>query len=176
MDDDFERVDPAGRRTKRRYAHELFPHAEEGEVRPLSVEVPYWYARMTGFRINGSGWQEAAPGVGGKRVEAFLDVTRISLLADALAQGMTGDEAWAWADERVTDDMECAWERAYEVLGEDVAESIKPYPCGAGSPWHEHRSEPDERGMRFITCIPIPEDECALCTEPDPDLTDRSAS
>ena len=27
------------RRTKRRYAHELYPHAEEGETRPLEVEV-----------------------------------------------------------------------------------------------------------------------------------------
>lgn len=31
--------------TKRKYAHELYPHPAEGEVRPLAVEVPYLYAR-----------------------------------------------------------------------------------------------------------------------------------
>ena len=36
------------RRTKRRYAHELFPHPDECEVRPLAVEVPYLYARAIG--------------------------------------------------------------------------------------------------------------------------------
>jgi hypothetical protein len=29
------------RRTKRRYAHELYPHGEEGGTRSLEVEVPY---------------------------------------------------------------------------------------------------------------------------------------
>ena len=33
-------------RTKRRYAHELYPHAGEYEVRPLAVEVPYLYAQV----------------------------------------------------------------------------------------------------------------------------------
>ena len=34
------------RRTKRRYAFELFPHADEGEVRPLSIDVPYLYGAV----------------------------------------------------------------------------------------------------------------------------------
>ena len=33
------------RRTIRRYAHEIYPHGNEGETRDLAVEVPYLYAR-----------------------------------------------------------------------------------------------------------------------------------
>ena len=48
-------VEVAKRRTKRRYAHELYPHADEFEVRKLAVEVPYLYARAIGFEIEGTG-------------------------------------------------------------------------------------------------------------------------
>ena len=44
------------RRTKRRYAHELYPHAAEGDIRPLDVEVPYRIARAVGFDVQGTGW------------------------------------------------------------------------------------------------------------------------
>ena len=39
------------RRTIRRYAHEMYPHAEEGETRALAVEVPYLYARAVGLDV-----------------------------------------------------------------------------------------------------------------------------
>lgn len=45
--------------TIRKYAHELYPHAAEGEVRPLAVEVPYLYARMVGLSPFDTGWGAA---------------------------------------------------------------------------------------------------------------------
>lgn len=48
------------RRTKRRYAHELYPH-EEGTIRPLEVEVPYLYARALGLEIGGTSWLTVEP-------------------------------------------------------------------------------------------------------------------
>ena len=43
-------------RTKRRYAHELYPHADDFERRPLETEVPYLYARAHGIDIYGTGY------------------------------------------------------------------------------------------------------------------------
>lgn len=157
------------RRTKRRFAHELYPHAGEFDPpRPLSIEVPYLYARMAGMRPEGSGWIDldlGDPRAWG-RIDELVNAARIALLADALAQGMAGDEAWAWADERVTDDLEVAWERAYAVLGDDVVRSIKPYPCGDEPTSHDHLDAPDARGWRTVHRIAGRESDCADCTEP----------
>ena len=46
------------RRTIRRYAHEMYPHAEEGETRALAVEVPYLYAKAVGLDVWGTGWDD----------------------------------------------------------------------------------------------------------------------
>ena len=46
------------RRTIRRYAHEMYPHAEEGETRALAVEVPYLYAQAVGLNVWGTGWYD----------------------------------------------------------------------------------------------------------------------
>ena len=152
-----------GRRTKRRYAHELYPHAGEYETRPLAVEVPYLYARMVGLDVFGTNWHEV-PERAGARVAEYVAAVRLALLADAIHQGLTGDEAWTWANERVTEDSEIAYERAFHY---GVAtDRIKPYPCGPEPADHYHSGEPNVRGWRPSTRAPVPESECPDCTEP----------
>ena len=120
------------RRTIRRYAHEMYPHAEEGETRALAVEVPYLYAQAVGLNVWGTGWYDDKNDAG--RDRAILRVAQLgaarhmALVADALLQGMAGQEAWEWADLRAWDETgEWVYERAmhYGV----PAERIKPYPC-----------------------------------------------
>lgn len=169
----YQLVDPTpARRTKRRYAHELYPHAGETETRPLDVEVPYLWARYVGFNILGTSWHEVEPrSAAGARVQEWRDAGRIAALADALQRGVTGDEAWAWADGLLTDDMEPAWERACAVLGDDVIRSIKPYPCGPEPAHHYHDGERNPRGWTPSILIRIPESVCPECTEPIEALT-----
>jgi hypothetical protein len=155
------------RRTKRRYAHELYPHAEEGETRPLSVELPYLYARAQGFETDGTSWfdsERTTPEQRTARTLELLAARRVALLADALAQGMTGDEAWAWADALIWEyDGSGVWERA-EFYGVDPY-AIKSYPCGPEPMSHNHYSS-GTHGI--VTSIPMPESECLACTEPVP--------
>ncbi len=109
------------------YAHDLYPHAEEGETRPLSVEVPYLYARAIGVDVNdlGGDWTPA-------RINLLIYARRTALLADALHQGMTGDDAWAWADERCWDYTgSVVWERAVHY-GVPV-DRIRSYRVGGGA-------------------------------------------
>lgn len=155
------------RRTKRRYAHELFPNAEEGETRPLTVEVPYLYARAIGFEISGTGWSEVQPrGIGGDRVMYMIACRQIAFLADALIQGMTGDEAWEWADQRASEESgEWVGERS-EIYGVPY-DDIKPYPCGPEPDHHNHYDEPDAHGWRIVHRMQGAESECDECTEPE---------
>lgn len=163
-------TEQATRRTKRRYAHELYPHAEEGETRPLAVEVPYSYARAVGFDIYGTGWSEMegeALKLAGQRTHVMQSARIIAYLADALHQGLSGEEAWAWADARSWEyEGEILWERATHY-GIPV-DQIKPYPCGPEQSYHYHDSEPDERGRQQSTRIKTKESECAECTEEIP--------
>lgn len=153
------------RRTIRRYAHELYPHADEWEVRPLSVEVPYLLARAVGLSVFGTSWtidSEQACG----RIETLIQAIEIALLADALHQGMTGDEAWEWVacggDGQAQ--HETAFERAAHY-GVPVAR-IKPYPCGPERGHHDHMSTTgDVTGIGLVTRIDCPESECKTCTE-----------
>ena len=158
-------TETAQRRTKRRYAHELYPHAGEWEVRPLAVEVPYLYARMAGLSLFGTSWTQVEPRVAaGERTMQYIAAAEVALLADALAQGLTGDEAWRWAAERVTEDLEMAYERAahYGV----PLDRIKPYPCGPEPEHHDHLDEPDpRRGWRTVTRVEGRESDCPDCTE-----------
>lgn len=156
----------AGRRTKRRPAHELYPHAAEGEVRPLAVEVPYLYALFVGLDVHDTGWSDAEPRERGKRIVAWREAALVALLADALQQGLTGDEAWSWAAQRCESELEVPWERAVHH-GVPVRE-ILPYPCGPTPTDHYHYGPPDSRGWRGVTPVPGPEDDCPDCTEPDP--------
>lgn len=150
-------------RTKRRYAHELYPHAKQGEVRPLSVEVPYLYAQALGFDVSGTGWTaaEAKPLVQPRFVIMCLARER-ALLADAALQGLHGDEAWRWVREHLDESGEAVWDRAFEN-GVDP-NKIKPYECGP---------EPDDHmcsaGLSEGWRVGAPgrEDECPHCSEPD---------
>lgn len=154
------------RRTKRRYAHELYPHAVEGETRPLAVEVPYRYARAVGLDVYGTSWGSVEPpSLAAARISKFSAAARIALLADALAQGLTGDEAWTWADQHDADGMESFYERAAQhgIL----TDQIKPYPCGPEPDHHFHDGDPmPPFGWRSSVLIETPESACDECTEP----------
>jgi len=159
------------RRTKRRYAHELYPLAEEGEVRTLTVEVPALYASALGHEVWDTGWfegirtdehrQEAAD-----RTIALVQARQVAFLADALAQGLTGDDAWRWAAEYAAEESgELVWERAehYGVR----PEAIKPYPCGPTPAFHRHFSDQENR-CGVTSRVDGTEDTCPTCTEPIP--------
>ena len=151
------------RRTKRRYAHELYPHAGEWETRPLEVEVPYLYARAIGMDVWGTGWFEAEPKDAGARTQHLVNARQVALMGDAMLQGLAGQAAWEWADTRMTDDGECVYERAMHY-GVDPGQ-IKPYPCGPVPGHHEHLS-PEVNGYRTVTRVPGAEEDCEECTEP----------
>jgi hypothetical protein len=157
----------ATRRTKRRYAHELYPAGGEWEIRSLNVEVPRLYARAMGLEVEGTGWfklldsQETAREAS-DRTMRLIDARRLAFMADAMAQGLTGDDAWGWAARQATDESgELAWERA-EHYGVDP-NAIKPYPCGPEPIDHDHYSH-GTHGV--VTRIPLRESECHDCTEP----------
>jgi hypothetical protein len=158
------------RRTKRRLAHELYPSAEEFETRPLAVEVPYLYARAIGMDLYGTGWSDTQSEdlkLAGQRTIILGAARSQAFLADALLQGMTGDEAWAWADQRSWNyEGESLYERATHY-GVPV-DQIKPYPCGPELAYHYHDSEPDKRGNRWSKRVDVKESECPECTEDAP--------
>jgi len=157
-------------RTIRRYAHEIYPHPEEWEVRPLEADVPYLYAIAIGLDLNGTGWHDAPRGDAWAQEAVMTRCARLgterhlALLADALLQGLAGQEAWEWATQRAWDETgEWTWERAthYGV----PCDQIKPYPCGPEPENHEHLGQPDTHGRRAITFAQGRESECPDCTE-----------
>lgn len=159
------------RRTKRRYAHELYPHAEEYEIRSLDVDVPYLYAIAVGYAVQGTGWFDApwrtdewASLACSERTIGFITACQRALLADALLQGLGGQEAWEWAESRYSEDGELFYERAIHY-GVPV-ERIKPYPCGPEPEHHDHRIPSDRSGWWALHRIDGRESECADCTEP----------
>lgn len=169
------------RRTKRRYAHELFPHAEEWETRPLDVEVPYRLARAVGFDVNGTSWftgdTKEEHRRNGERTMAMINETRIALLAVALHKGMTGDVAWTWVDSHMHEEMELLYVSCKEY-GIDV-DLIKPYPCGPEPDHHDHLGEPLLRNgveYRTVTRVDGKESECEECTEPIEETDEVCAS
>ena len=161
------------RRTIRRYAHELFPHGEEGETRDLAVEVPYLYARAIGMDTWGTSALDMlnpdnhphTRELGYIRYSELAQTRQLAFIADALHQGLTGQEAWQWADVRAMDETgEWAYERAihYGV----PCDRIKPYPCGPEPDHHDHMaSTGDVTGHGIVTRIDCPESECPTCTE-----------
>lgn len=170
--------------TKRKFAHELYPHADEFEVRPLALEVAYLYAIMVGLSVWDSDWYDVGHGRDAKnpvdrphirltneRIKAFIAAKEKALLADAMLQGMTGNTAWEWAMHRaVEDDSSSAYLRAdfYNVPIED----IKPYWVLAEPDHHTHYGPADRRGWRTSTRVEGRESECHDCTvevpRPDP--------
>lgn len=151
------------RRTKRRYAHELYPHSDGWEVRPLTVDVPYNYAMAIGNEVEGTGWFHANAREREDRTVRLIYLRRIAFLADALLQGMAGDAAYRWAEESAAEESgELVWERAVHY-GVNPA-LIKPYPCGSESDTHRHFSDPDTRSG-LVTYVDGPEEDCPDCTE-----------
>ena len=156
--------------TIRKYAHELYPHAEEGETRPLVVEVPYLYAQAIGLNVWGTGWSDVEPRqLMAARTQQLVYARREAFMADAMLQGLTGDEAWTWADRLGWDETgEWAYERATHY-GVPV-DRIKPYPCGPEPEHHHHMaSTGDVTGHGRMTSIHCRESECPSCTEPTED-------
>lgn len=157
------------RRTRRCFAHELYPHPGEHEIRPLTVDVPYLYAQAIGYEVRGTSWFEfETPEQRERSMErtmALLRQREIALVADALLQGMTGDAAWKWAQERASEESgEFIGERS-EAYGIDW-DAIKPYPCGPEPDRHTHLGERDARGFAIVTSVNGKESECETCTEP----------
>ena len=154
------------RRTKRRYAHELYPHPDEWQVRDLATEVPYLYARALGCDVTGTGWIEAEDQERAGRITHLQNARQIALMADALHQGLMGDAAWKWAADLTWDYTGSAvYERAVHYGVEPGR--IKPYRCGPDPSHHNHMSSTgDIMGHGIVTTIPVPEDECETCTEP----------
>ena len=153
------------RRTIRRYAHELYPHAAEWEVRPLSVEVPYLLARAVGLTTFGTGWTSDPVRHAARLGEAIASI-EVALLADALQQGKTGDEAWDWA--ACGGDGQAQHELAFERAGHYGVPTgrIKPYDCGPEPKSHPHMaSTGDVTGYGLVTIVDCPESECETCTE-----------
>lgn len=169
----------AERVTIRKFAHEFYPHADESEVRPLEVEVPYLYAMATGHNVFGTDWydlwsvelKESDPDRAAltirlttARTMEMIYLRQRALLADALLQGLVGQEAWAWAESRMDEAGEWVYERA-EHYGVPI-EQIKPYPVVDEPDDHDHRDEPDERGWRTLHRVDGKESECLECTVP----------
>ncbi|GAA3705768.1 hypothetical protein GCM10023259_103830 [Thermocatellispora tengchongensis] len=152
------------RRTKRRYAHELYPQRGEWEVRPLEVEVPALYAYAAGMDPQGTGWFKAEGPEKVARIANMIQCQEIALAADAMLQGLTGQAAWEFVVKNLTDDGELFYERVVHY-GVDP-DKIKPYPCGPTPDHHDHLSEPDARGWQTVTRVDGTEDACPDCTEP----------
>ena len=157
------REETPNRRTKRRYAHELYPHGEEFGVRPLETEVPYLYARAIGADVRGTGWFAATMPESGDRMHIMIDAHQIALMADAMLQGLTGQEAWSWAKDHQDEAGEWIYDRAvhYGV----TPELIKPYPCGPKPDHHDHNG-PMKNGWCTVTRADGAEEDCHECTEP----------
>lgn len=171
----------ATRRTIRRYAHELYPHAGEYEVQPLAQAVPYLYARAIGHEVWGTDWHDLGNTPESRRDEdgnfrpefrlacertnQMILARSAALHADALLQGLAGEEAWRWAEERANDETgEWVYERAVHY-GVPV-EQIKPYPILAEPPTHSHfSSSGNVVGHGIVTTIGMSESECPDCTE-----------
>lgn len=164
-------------RTKRKYAHEIYPHPEEYEVLPLHKAVPYLYAKAIGLEVHGTSWfdwpkqieegpeQDLRWRATGDRTMAMLAARKEAMLADALLQGMKGQEAWEWAD-NTHEGWEIGYERA-EAHGVPIAQ-IKPYPCGPEPDHHDHYGPDRGDGWRAVTRVDGKESECPDCCDPDP--------
>lgn len=167
------------RRTKRRYAYELYPHREDSESRSLAVDVPYQIANAIGMSSGTREWHELID-QGGDAAQAavnrtvqFLEACHVALLAVALHEGLSGQQAWDEATRWAGDEAgEMLWDAAqqYGVPLND----IKPYPIRGEASTHEHWSQETASGWREAIDLRVsgPESECDECTEPDPTSPD----
>jgi hypothetical protein len=156
------------RRTKRRYAHELYPVPEEGEARPLDVEVRYHLSRAIGYDVSGTSWGSVEPRtLAGERIMTMLREADLALLAVALHKGLSGQEAWDFMATRATGEVS-EWISEFAVEYAVDWHEIKPYQCGPEPDHHSHLSNPDPRGDRMVTFVDGKESECPDCTEEVP--------
>jgi hypothetical protein len=158
----------AARRTKRRYAHELYPDPSGMHTAaPLEQEVPHLYARAIGMQTWDTSWSTVDPQLRVARTVDLVNARMIAALAEAMLLGLTGDEAYAWAYSLASDESgECVFDAA-QARGIDV-HAIKPYPCGDEPDTHSHWGEPDRHGARWSTTVAGRESECIDCTEEVP--------
>lgn len=157
------------RETKRRRAHELYPHPGEWEVQPLAEAVPYLYARAVGLDVWGTGWFDNRDENGAVTRESFdrtnllIAARSAALHADALLQGLSGEEAWKWGEEHAADESGgCTYERAFEHGIPTMW--IKPYDCGPEPDHHDHYGPSSSNGSRRVFRIEGMESECEDCT------------
>ena len=54
-------------------------------------------------------------------------------------------------------------------------DELKPYQCGDEPTHHDHYSEPDSRGARFVDRVEGRESECDQCTGPVPTPNNENA-
>lgn len=110
----------------RRLAHELYPAPEEYEIQKIDAAVRYHYARALGARMPfGEGWTDSPGYV--DRLIRMIEARNTAYLYDALAQGLTGQEAVDFAENASWDyEGEILWERA-QHYGIDP-HLILPYP------------------------------------------------
>lgn len=163
------------------------PHPDEGEVQPLDQAVPYLYARAIGLQVQDTDWHDLGRTPEDRcdehghvrpefrlaiaRTAAMIEAMRFALHADALLRGMSGAEAWEWAERyAVSPDIlhEITWEFAVHY-GVPV-DQIKPYPVIAepAQHWHHDRTG-NATGSGIMTRIDCPESECEACTEEIPE-------
>lgn len=171
------------RRTKRRYAYELYPHREDGGSRSLAVDVPYQIAHAIGMSAGTREWHELIDQDGDgvrdavHRTTQFLEACHIALLAVALHEGLSGQEAWDKATRWAGDEADEALWDAADKYGVPLND-IKPYPIRGEASTHEHWSEEDASGWRTAIDLRVsgPESECEECTEPVPSSPDSSTT
>lgn len=156
------------RRTKRRYAHELYPDPDGSHTPgPLNRVVPHLYARALGLSVVGTMWSAQAPAVSAARSVDVVNARMIAALVDAISQGFMGQRAYDWAYAIASDETgEVVWDRAVEY-GIDPY-GIRPYPCGPEANYHYHYGPADHYGVRIGRSVHGRESECEACTEPVP--------
>lgn len=159
------------RRTIRRYAHDLYPHVEEGETRPLETEVKYLYAQWHGHNTWGTDWFEvgksedpAKKTLSFERISYWSRIQQLALAADALLQGLTGQAAWDWIVAHRDVEGEVTYDRAMKYLSDAELEQIRPYPVLAPIDPHDHVHPV----TRIVTYVAGTEDDCPDCTEEIP--------
>lgn len=112
--------------SEKKYAHEIIPHPEEGEAKPLDYLVRYHYAQAQGWHL---AFAEVLDEPGPRfdlALSQYLHHAHLGFLHDALHQGWAGQAAVDWvADRNHSESAEWVWERAIECgLSPD---EIKPY-------------------------------------------------
>jgi GNAT superfamily N-acetyltransferase len=105
-----------------KYAHELYPHTEEGAHAPLDYLTRYHLTRALGMQATDVNADDFA-----QSVARFLPEAQVALLYVALNRGLSGQDAADFVSERYVGDGigEWLWQYAVE-MGIDP-ERIKPY-------------------------------------------------